>query len=673
MIFASLEIERDPLRWAEFPAYLATWIQVAGSVAALALILWFIHYFAEKRQFKKEKLSFWALALVISAGLSFTCYMIFLGFIATQGVFIPTKKGPLQPGAPVPAILYSTEQQLFLTLGGLFALLAVTIPMLGGLMGRISSRRIGAIARLSVKEAIRGRVIYGFGLMILIFLFAPYFLSYRDEDQIRNYVMVIYWAMAPLFLVTAAFLGSFSIPTDVQKQTIHTIVTKPVEKYEIVLGRFFGYGFLLTLVLAVLALVSLFYVWRGVNPRAAEESYKARVPIFADQLRFYGTTKAEVGENVGREWTYRSYIRGRLPGSNEPRQYAVWTFGQLPESLGSSRDPINFEFTFDIFRTTKGKENQGVFCTLTFAAGYLSLPEIERNLKEMKDQLYAGQKALEEKLKGQQGDRETQEKNLKKEVQKLKDELSEKYGVYQEGGTVIEDYNTQAIAVPSGLFHHLIKKQQEISKLAGSGQELPPTMVVLVNVNDDPASAAQFVGVAKRDLYVLPYELPFWQNFLKMILGLWCNTMLILGVAVACSTYLSGIISLLCALFVMGAGTMVDYMRSLASGTNIGGGPFESFNRLLYRLPMSSELETTAATQVGTGLDIVFRWVLGFVLNLIPDVSRFNLTEYVANGFDISWSQIIILDNFLLLLGYLIPWGILAYYLMNNREIANPM
>ena len=58
------------------------------------------------------------------------------------------------------------------------------------------------------------------------------------------------------------------------------------------------------------------------------------------------------------------------------------------------------------------------------------------------------------------------------------------------------------------------------------------------------------------------------------------------------------------------------------------------------------------------------------VLHVIPDVDRFDLTPWVAEGFNISGGQIFL--NFLLLVGYLLPWGLLGYYLIKWREIANP-
>jgi hypothetical protein len=67
-------------------------------------------------------------------------------------------------------------------------------------------------------------------------------------------------------------------------------------------------------------------------------------------------------------------------------------------------------------------------------------------------------------------------------------------------------------------------------------------------------------------------------------------------------------------------------------------------------------------------LDEAFRWFLRRFLNLIPDVDLFDWTEHVAEGFDIAVSDLGL--NLLLLAAYLVPWFVLAYYLMRSREVA---
>ena len=404
---------------------------------------------------------------------------------------------------------------------------------------RLRGGRIWALARLSLKEAVRSRVVLVFGFMILIFLFAGWFVPYRAEDQVRNYVRVVYWPMGFLFLVTAGLLGSLSIPADIKSQSIHTIVTKPVEKFEIVLGRFLGYGLLLTAGLAVVAILSLGYVVRGVDNAAAQESFKARVPIFG-KLSFIGTQRP-MGDSVGREDGYRGYIAGpHIGAKNAPKQYAVWELDSVPAALAQREETVTIEFTFDIFRLSKGDENKDIPCTFTFADGNLTLPEVDAGLA----------KILAEREK-QTGPRD------------FASELIEQYGIHTAPGTLVTDYHTQDIKVPVAFF----KKVLAADHPAGT-----PQMRVFVSV-DLVDSGAQMLGVARRDLYVLADEKLFWPNFLKGVAGMWCAHMLVLGIAVALSTYLSGMIAWPATMFLYGFGMFTEYLQKLAENRMEGGGP----------------------------------------------------------------------------------------------------
>jgi len=70
----------------------------------------------------------------------------------------------------------------------------------------------------------------------------------------------------------------------------------------------------------VVAILSLGYVVRGVDSAAAQESFKARVPIFG-RLSYIGTTRPD-GDSVGREDGYRGYIAGpHIGAKNAPKQY----------------------------------------------------------------------------------------------------------------------------------------------------------------------------------------------------------------------------------------------------------------------------------------------------------------------------------------------------------------
>jgi ABC-type transport system involved in multi-copper enzyme maturation permease subunit len=646
MLFASgLVVEREPLGWAGAPAAFAEWVRNVGMVAAVAVLIWALVSLVSRRRSAGSSPPLRAL---------FFCYSLAsLVIVALYGAGIALL---------VLRRVYTPLVEGFLTAAGAVALFAVALPPLISLVHRLSGRRIWALALLSIKEAIRGRVLYVFAAFALVFLFLGYFVP-ADANQINTYTKVIFWPLSVIFVVLAALLGSFSIPRDVVKQTIHTIVTKPVERYEIVLGRFLGNGLLLTVCLFVLTAVSLLYLMRGVAPEAAEESYKARVPIEPARLTFQGTGKEERGESVGREWDYRSYIRGRtLQNAGQPRQYAVWWFRDLPAALGKRTEPVPFEFTFDIYRTTKaevGKE--GIFCNLIFADGKLPVGEVERRVRQ-------AQRERAERLKKEAG-RGATGADLGAREHRIQDELIRRYGVYEVRDVFVVDYHIGKLKVPPSLFAAL----QEADKDRGEAPELK----VWLSVGDDRNSSQQMLGVAKRDLYLLSGELPFWQNFFKGAAGLWMLTLFVLGVALACSTYLSGVISLLCTLVLIGFALVRDFIFELGSFEmlsvrGLGGGPSEAFWRISNHLPVGSPFEQSAIASVGRAVDTAFTWLWHFLRNLVPDIYRFNLTNYVASGYDIPWVRVLLWDNFVPLLGYLLPLALLAYYLMRAREIANP-
>jgi hypothetical protein len=464
----------------------------------------------------------------------------------------------------------------------------------------------------------------------MVFLFGSWFIQSKPENQVRTYVQVLYWAMTPLMLFASVLIASFSIPADIRNQTIHTILTKPVERFEVVIGRFLGFAVLMTVVLVVLSSLSLLYLVRGVDPEAADESLKAREPMNGE-LSFLNTASEKRGDSVGREWDYRSYITIGPPG-REPA--AVWSF-EAPPARVTRRDYVRCEFTFDIFHTTKGIEDRGVACSFTFKSGNYD------------------QRATNSYLE-----------DLKREGKRQPDTtvLAEKYGFFEVPALNVRNHHTQKIDVPAALFRNALDSK-------GKG----PALRVEVRCADK--TQPQYVGMAKYDLYLRlddpeggSENLAFAWNFFKGATGLWFRICLVIGLAVVLSTYLTGVISMLVTLLLYLGGLCEEFIRSVATKTNIGGGPLESLYRVATRQNMNAPLDKTGMVRVAEQTDNAFRWGAEKVLSLIPDVDRFDLTSRVSEGFSITGSELFV--SFVLLLKYLLPWFVLGYYLLKWREVA---
>jgi hypothetical protein len=681
MIFASLVIEREPMRWQDFPGALLSWVQVVGGFAAVALVLWGLFRWVRRAPLAGSlpQPAWQRLALRWSVIGAIAGYVLFAILMMPQwlGEFLSWLEG--EPST-LTAWGSGDLHKLCLFLGGICAIAGVALPFLAD-AGRLRWRRMWALARLSFKEAVRRRVLWVFSALTLIFLFASWFLNPKPEDQVRTYVEVVYTAMTLLLLATASLLAAFSIPADVKNQTIHTIVTKPVERFEIVFGRFLGYTLLMAIVLAVMTGVSLLYLIREVDQDAAFESMRARVPVFGNlEFRKVDRRTSEEtgipGENVGREWEYRRYIAG---GPATP-QRAVWVYDGLPAGLANrSSDTVSCEFSFDIFRTLslRAEEGKGVLCSFSFEtrrfnpkdkAAYDQARDKARRFLRNADGRTGIEQATRELLDRAPSESEIQallgdrtEKAKEKLIGKL---LIEKFGLYEIPSMVVVDYHTQSLEVPTALFRVALEDAQKRTPSPDGSKD---TGILKVVVKCD--SGGQYLGVAKRDFYILNSEGRFAWNFIKGSLGLLMRLCLVMGLAVACSTYLSGVIGLLCTWFLFIAGFFQETIRSLVENKSPGGGPMESFVRLVNREALTTTL-TTPGAQLAQGTDDVYRLLMRCVLYVLPDVDQFDWKSYVAEGFNIGMLDMVLI-NFIMLVGYLLPWALLAYYLMKSREVAS--
>src|SRR5579872_6679811 len=353
-MFATLVVEREPFTTADLPIGLMHWTQIVGALAMLGVILWLVLGLPFLRRDERERIPAWQSKVFVgSILLAVLSYLLFIAL----GVIAAARSGT----ATAPSSTVLLWRNVFLTVGGALALLAACLPILRNLLD-LRPRRIWALARLSFQEALRNKILYALSLLLVFFLFYNWFSDSKPETQLSSYVNSVFLVMTAFLLLIALIIAAFSIPNDIKNQTIHTILTKPVERFEVVLGRFLGYTGLMTLVLFVMATLSLLYVVRGVDPDAAAESLKARDALYGD-LSFENTGNEAKGVSVGKEWDYRTYIAAALPGKQP--QYAVWTFNDVPKSF-AGRTSVACESGFDIYRTTKGKENVGIECEFIF-------------------------------------------------------------------------------------------------------------------------------------------------------------------------------------------------------------------------------------------------------------------------------------------------------------------
>ena len=119
-------------------------------------------------------------------------------------------------------------------------------------------RPIIAIAKATVGEAIRRRVLLIILFIATILLFiAPLLgvLSQRSEQTVlTGFVLGIVQLSSAVIAIT---LTVYMLPNEVERRTIYTILSKPVQRYQFLLGKYFGAVLALGLMMGLMSCVTL--------------------------------------------------------------------------------------------------------------------------------------------------------------------------------------------------------------------------------------------------------------------------------------------------------------------------------------------------------------------------------------------------------------------------------
>jgi hypothetical protein len=533
----------------------------------------------------------------------------------------------------------------------------------------ISPRRVWALARLSIQESIRRRVVVVFAVFILILSFAGWFLDPGSINPARLYLGFVLTATSYLVLLLSLFLSSLSLPKDIKDRTLHTVVTKPVRASEIVLGRIAGFAAVGTLLLVVMGAVCYVFVQRGLahsheltaddlRPMEGAEAgqpaelrgrtsfvHRHRHKVLIDR-EGQGHVEMEQGhwhdltvEKDGDNATYRlgpaeGVFLARMPvygkltfrdRTGQPAEKGIsvgdeWTYrsyiegGTLAAAVwtfdGVTEDAfpngLPVEMTLGVFRTLKGDVEKRVLGSLAV-------------------------------------------KNPKN-----KDNPPVEVRVFESN-----QYLTDMQVIPRELETPEGKKLDLFRDLVDDGK---------VEVWLRCVDRQQYFGAAQGDMYLRARDGYFLLNFAKGYFGIWLQMLLVIAVGVTFSTFLSGPVAMLATLGALVGGFFNDFMFRLATGQTYGGGPAESIIRLLTQANVTSEMEPGLRTTVAKTLDQPLEFGLRLVAAVLPDFGRFSFADYVAYGFNVSGDTVLTFTC--RAFAFVLPVFVAGYLCLKTREVG---
>jgi hypothetical protein len=187
--------------------------------------------------------------------------------------------------------------------------------------------KVLAIAQNTFKEAIRNRVMY-----IILFFGVLYILaSFIVKDLLiaahGESIRALGIAGINLFVIIIAILvGIGLVYNELDKKTIYTIVSKPIDRWQFLLGKYFGLLLTLYLITLFMTLIFLFVTWY-LNRQIHDPDF-ARATF--ESLKAIGLGCLELAVVVAFALLFSSFSSPTLSGF---MTLMVWVAGRLNQDI----------------------------------------------------------------------------------------------------------------------------------------------------------------------------------------------------------------------------------------------------------------------------------------------------------------------------------------------------
>ncbi|MCI0358050.1 MAG: ABC-2 transporter permease, partial [Planctomycetaceae bacterium] len=471
---------------------------------------------------------------------------------------------------------YGPSEAFYYVYRALFSAVTDDLP-------RFSFLRTLAVARLAVQEAIRNRVLFGFGVFIVLLLFAGLFLDVKNSNPARVYVSFVLGATNYLALLMALILSTFSIPNDIKNRTIYTVVTKPIRAGEIVLGRSLGFIAVGTAMLLGMGLISYIFVRRGLSHDhvvVAADLVEETTPDGAVRRgatsfdNFHRHTVTIDADGKGQTNVVNGHRHDvELIGDGASATVRV---GPPVEQL-IARAPT---FGKLVILDREGKPGQGINVGNEWMyrgfieggpAGGASKAAAIWTFEGITPQRYPDGLPLEMNLRVFRSYKGDIESGILGEIVIRNPDPAAP--IKRSGPILFEskEYTSQ---------QELIKRELNSETGAGRGGKLDLFRDLVssdgrVEVEIRCVEAAQYFGVAQADVYLRSSDSTFELNFAKAYLSIWLQMLLVTAFGVTFSTFLNGSVAMMATLSAAVLGLFGQFIRDVASGAVQGGGPLE--------------------------------------------------------------------------------------------------
>jgi ABC-type transport system involved in multi-copper enzyme maturation permease subunit len=137
----------------------------------------------------------------------------------------------------------------------------------------MNPRTLGRIALAVFRESVRDRVLYNLAGFALLVIGSSYLIGQLTAGQDVKIIKDLGLASMAIFgLFIAIFVGIGLVSKEVEKRSIYSLVSKPVRRSEVVVGKYLG--LVLTVVINIAVMTALWYAVLGYMAWSETEAFR---------------------------------------------------------------------------------------------------------------------------------------------------------------------------------------------------------------------------------------------------------------------------------------------------------------------------------------------------------------------------------------------------------------
>ncbi len=174
-----------------------------------------------------------------------------------------------------------------------WGLLVVAVIVIYGLLVvgasdlmRFSLKRAWAISGVCFAESIRKRVLWITPLAIVGVIGITQFQKAPDEqDAVRQSLKICLFATALVVMLTSIILACTNLPKEIESRVIYTIVTKPITRLEVILGKVIGFARVALAMILIMGLFTWGYMRVSAHQKRQQIAYRLQEGDVSDTER----------------------------------------------------------------------------------------------------------------------------------------------------------------------------------------------------------------------------------------------------------------------------------------------------------------------------------------------------------------------------------------------------